>query len=147
MNLDIPHNNIFLLPQDVFAGANYLIRMKFGIGTLDDMNHLKNKHIHSVADHGLILTGLVSWDPNVVLLEAEMLSRFQPPPRVSHLGSRSTFGVRLLECSSGNDILLVGQKAMNEGDITRSLGKQLPRGFAHREVRLADEKGERCQPA
>ncbi|KAL5067315.1 hypothetical protein RYX36_018202 [Vicia faba] len=29
---------------------DHLIGMKFGMGTLDDMNHLKNKRIRSVAD-------------------------------------------------------------------------------------------------
>ncbi|CAN6472614.1 unnamed protein product [Victoria cruziana] len=50
LNLDIPQNNTFLLPRDVLATADHLIRMKFGMGTLDDMNHLKNKRIRSVAD-------------------------------------------------------------------------------------------------
>uniref|UniRef100_A0A6N2MWU3 DNA-directed RNA polymerase n=1 Tax=Salix viminalis TaxID=40686 RepID=A0A6N2MWU3_SALVM len=50
LNLDIPHNNTFLLPRDILAAADHLIGMKFGMGTLDDMNHLKNKRIRSVAD-------------------------------------------------------------------------------------------------
>ncbi|MQM19122.1 hypothetical protein Taro_052122, partial [Colocasia esculenta] len=50
LNLDIPQNNTFLLPRDVLAAADHLIGMKFGMGTLDDMNHLKNKRIRSVAD-------------------------------------------------------------------------------------------------
>nr|AIX11051.1 RNA polymerase beta subunit [Najas gracillima] len=50
LNLDIPQNNTFLLPRDVLAAVDHLIRMKFGVGTLDDMNHLKNKRIRSVAD-------------------------------------------------------------------------------------------------
>ncbi|KAG9438749.1 hypothetical protein H6P81_021287 [Aristolochia fimbriata] len=50
LNLDIPQNNIFLLPRDILAAADHLIGMKFGMGTLDDMNHLKNKRIRSVAD-------------------------------------------------------------------------------------------------
>nr|QBK84216.1 RpoB [Zantedeschia aethiopica]QHN55024.1 RNA polymerase beta subunit [Zantedeschia aethiopica]QJF46760.1 RNA polymerase beta subunit [Zantedeschia aethiopica] len=50
LNLDIPENNTFLLPRDVLAAADHLIVMKFGMGTLDDMNHLKNKRIRSVAD-------------------------------------------------------------------------------------------------
>ncbi|CAF2075060.1 unnamed protein product [Brassica oleracea var. botrytis] len=43
-------NDIFLLPRDILAAADHLIGMKFGMGTLDDMNHLKNKRIRSVAD-------------------------------------------------------------------------------------------------
>ncbi|KAG4161004.1 hypothetical protein ERO13_D01G029500v2 [Gossypium hirsutum] len=35
---------------DILAAADRLIGMKFGMGPLDDMNHLKNKRIHSVAD-------------------------------------------------------------------------------------------------
>nr|YP_010466000.1 RNA polymerase beta subunit [Corydalis temulifolia]QOD41512.1 RNA polymerase beta subunit [Corydalis temulifolia] len=50
LNLDIPQNNTFLLPRDVLAAADHLIGMKFGMGTLDDMNNLKNKRIRSVAD-------------------------------------------------------------------------------------------------
>ncbi|KAJ7941502.1 DNA-directed RNA polymerase subunit beta [Quillaja saponaria] len=50
LNLDIPQNNTFLLPRDILAAADHLIGMKFGMGTLDDMNHLKNKRIRSVAD-------------------------------------------------------------------------------------------------
>ncbi|CAN6455191.1 unnamed protein product [Victoria cruziana] len=50
LNHDIPQNNTFLLPRDVLATADHLIGMKFGMGTLDDMNHLKNKCICSVVD-------------------------------------------------------------------------------------------------
>nr|YP_009436227.1 RNA polymerase beta subunit [Cyphia banksiana]ATG26405.1 RNA polymerase beta subunit [Cyphia banksiana] len=50
LNLDIPQNNTFLLPRDILAAVDRLIEMKFGMGTLDDMNHLKNKRIRSVAD-------------------------------------------------------------------------------------------------
>nr|YP_010977009.1 RNA polymerase beta subunit [Zantedeschia elliottiana]WNZ34158.1 RNA polymerase beta subunit [Zantedeschia elliottiana] len=50
LNLDIPQNNTFLLPRDVLAAVDHLIGMKFGMGTFDDMNHLKNKRIRSVAD-------------------------------------------------------------------------------------------------
>ena len=45
LDLNIPQNNIFLLPWDM-AVADHLI----GMGTPDDMNHLKNKHIHSVTN-------------------------------------------------------------------------------------------------
>nr|WAB66229.1 RNA polymerase beta subunit [Amana erythronioides] len=50
LNLDIPKNNTFLLPRDILAAADHLIGMKFGMGILDDMNHLKNKRVRSVAD-------------------------------------------------------------------------------------------------
>ncbi|KAL4009949.1 hypothetical protein IC575_030772 [Cucumis melo] len=50
LNLDIPENNTFLLQRDILAAADHLIGLKFGMGTLDDMNHLKNKRIRSVAD-------------------------------------------------------------------------------------------------
>nr|YP_009053998.1 RNA polymerase beta subunit [Hanabusaya asiatica]AHY94454.1 RNA polymerase beta subunit [Hanabusaya asiatica] len=50
LNLDIPQNNTFLLPRDILAAVDGLIGMKFGMGRLDDMNHLKNKRIRSVAD-------------------------------------------------------------------------------------------------
>nr|YP_010828188.1 RNA polymerase beta subunit [Santalum acuminatum]WFF45206.1 RNA polymerase beta subunit [Santalum acuminatum] len=50
LKLNIPQNNLFLLPRDLLAAADHLIGMKFGMGTLDDTNHLKNKRIRSVAD-------------------------------------------------------------------------------------------------
>ncbi|CAK8561194.1 unnamed protein product [Lathyrus sativus] len=50
LNMDIPENNTFLLPRDILTAADHLIGMKFGMGTLDNMNHLKNKRIRSVAD-------------------------------------------------------------------------------------------------
>nr|QXO04021.1 RNA polymerase beta subunit [Goodyera repens] len=50
LNLDISQNNTFLLPRDLLAAVDHLIEMKLGMGTLDDMNHLKNKRIRSVAD-------------------------------------------------------------------------------------------------
>nr|YP_010850206.1 RNA polymerase beta subunit [Lobelia zeylanica]WGH11671.1 RNA polymerase beta subunit [Lobelia zeylanica] len=50
LNLDIPQTNTFLLPRDILAAVDHLIGMKFGMGTLDDINHLKNKRIRSVAD-------------------------------------------------------------------------------------------------
>nr|UZC37006.1 RNA polymerase beta subunit [Pteridophyllum racemosum] len=50
LNLDIPETHIFLLPRDVLTAVDRLIGMKFGIGTLDDMHHLKNKRIRSVGD-------------------------------------------------------------------------------------------------
>ncbi|KAL5773551.1 hypothetical protein ACOSQ2_013475 [Xanthoceras sorbifolium] len=33
-----------------FVSPDHLIGLNFGMGTLDDMNHLKNKRIRSVAD-------------------------------------------------------------------------------------------------
>eukprot|EP01018_Ginkgo_biloba_P040777 Gb_06830 [translate_table: standard] len=71
LNLDIPENEIFSLPQDVLAAADYSIRVKFGMGTLDDMDHLKNKRIRSVADllqnqFGLALGRLGSKEEHMV---------------------------------------------------------------------------------
>nr|YP_010282602.1 RNA polymerase beta subunit [Elatostema stewardii]UHM25352.1 RNA polymerase beta subunit [Elatostema stewardii] len=50
LNLDIPPNNTFLLPRDILAAVDHLIGIKFGMGMLDDINHLKTKRIRSVAD-------------------------------------------------------------------------------------------------
>ncbi|CAI8591190.1 unnamed protein product [Vicia faba] len=50
LNIDIPENNTFLLLRDILTAADHLIGMKFGMGTVDNMNHLKTKHIRSVAD-------------------------------------------------------------------------------------------------
>nr|YP_009578655.1 RNA polymerase beta subunit [Taxus calcicola]QBK33631.1 RNA polymerase beta subunit [Taxus calcicola]QBK34451.1 RNA polymerase beta subunit [Taxus calcicola]QBK36747.1 RNA polymerase beta subunit [Taxus calcicola] len=50
LNLDIPENEIFSLPHDVLAAVDYPIRVQFGTGTLDDIDHLQNRYIRSVAD-------------------------------------------------------------------------------------------------
>ncbi|KAG5595819.1 hypothetical protein H5410_037051 [Solanum commersonii] len=50
LHFDIPQNNTFLLPRDILAAADHLIGLKFGMGALDDINHLKNKRIRSVVD-------------------------------------------------------------------------------------------------
>ncbi|XP_062170390.1 DNA-directed RNA polymerase subunit beta-like [Alnus glutinosa] len=50
LNLDIPQNITFLLLRDILAATDHLIGMKFGMGTLDDINHLKNKRIRSISD-------------------------------------------------------------------------------------------------
>nr|YP_010892607.1 RNA polymerase beta subunit [Pleurozia subinflata]URH13424.1 RNA polymerase beta subunit [Pleurozia subinflata] len=50
LNLNVPENETFLLPQDILAAADYLIKLKFGIGTIDDIDHLKNRRVCSVAD-------------------------------------------------------------------------------------------------
>nr|YP_009241264.1 rpoB [Drosera rotundifolia]AMK97277.1 RpoB [Drosera rotundifolia] len=50
LNLDIPQNNTFLLPRDILAATDHLIEMQFGMGRVDDMNHLKNKRIRPVGD-------------------------------------------------------------------------------------------------
>nr|WGO59335.1 RNA polymerase beta subunit [Aneura pinguis] len=48
--LDIPENETSLLPQDVLAAVDYLIKPKLGIGTIDNIDHLKNRRICSVAN-------------------------------------------------------------------------------------------------
>nr|YP_009709480.1 RNA polymerase subunit beta [Asplenium nidus]QEW89296.1 RNA polymerase subunit beta [Asplenium nidus] len=47
---DIPETEHFLLPQDVLAVADHLIEISYGIGNLDDIDHLKNRRVRSVAD-------------------------------------------------------------------------------------------------
>lgn len=49
-NLNIPEQETFLLPQDILAAVNYLIKSQFGMGKFDDIDHLKNKRVCSVAD-------------------------------------------------------------------------------------------------
>nr|YP_009667876.1 RNA polymerase beta subunit [Radula japonica]QCW58652.1 RNA polymerase beta subunit [Radula japonica] len=50
LNLNVPENEKFLLPGDVLAATEYLIKLKLGIGKLDDIDHLKNRRVCSVAD-------------------------------------------------------------------------------------------------
>nr|WIA67710.1 RNA polymerase beta subunit [Apopellia endiviifolia]WKW94919.1 RNA polymerase beta subunit [Apopellia endiviifolia] len=49
-NINVPENETFLLPQDILAAVDYSIKLKFGIGTLDDIDHLKNRRVCSVAN-------------------------------------------------------------------------------------------------
>nr|QWW93010.1 RNA polymerase beta subunit [Cyathodium smaragdinum] len=50
LNLNIPENEISLLPQDILAAIDYPIRLNFGVGAIDDIDHSKNKRVCSVAD-------------------------------------------------------------------------------------------------
>nr|YP_009559697.1 RNA polymerase subunit beta [Lycopodium clavatum]AZU95749.1 RNA polymerase subunit beta [Lycopodium clavatum] len=50
LNLNVPKDEIFSLPKDVIAAIDYSIELRTGIGTSDDIDHLKNKRIRSVAD-------------------------------------------------------------------------------------------------
>nr|YP_009667711.1 RNA polymerase beta subunit [Schistochila macrodonta]QCW58487.1 RNA polymerase beta subunit [Schistochila macrodonta] len=50
LDIAVPENETFLLPHDILAAVDYLIKLKFGIGKLDDIDHLKNKRVCSVAD-------------------------------------------------------------------------------------------------
>lgn len=50
LNLNIPENETFLLPQDILTAVDYLIKLKFGLGGLDDIDHLKNRRVCSVAN-------------------------------------------------------------------------------------------------
>nr|QYB22480.1 RNA polymerase beta subunit [Sequoiadendron giganteum]BBN66888.1 RNA polymerase beta chain [Sequoiadendron giganteum] len=50
LSLDIPENDIFSLPHDLLAAVDYPIKVQFGTGTPDDIDHLQNRYIRSVAD-------------------------------------------------------------------------------------------------
>nr|QUG10354.1 RNA polymerase beta subunit [Hymenophyllum coreanum] len=50
LNLDVPETEHFLLPQDILAAADYLIEISYGIDSLDDIDHLKNRCVRSIAD-------------------------------------------------------------------------------------------------
>nr|YP_009256901.1 beta subunit of RNA polymerase [Roya obtusa]ANI25974.1 beta subunit of RNA polymerase [Roya obtusa] len=50
LGLDIYEEEQSLLPQDLIAAADLLIKISSGIGYIDDIDHLKNKHVNSVAD-------------------------------------------------------------------------------------------------
>nr|YP_009668457.1 RNA polymerase beta subunit [Heteroscyphus argutus]QCW59233.1 RNA polymerase beta subunit [Heteroscyphus argutus] len=50
LNLNVPETETFLLPQDIVTAVDYLIKLKFGLGRLDDIDHLKNRRVCSVAD-------------------------------------------------------------------------------------------------
>nr|QWW93337.1 RNA polymerase beta subunit [Notoscyphus lutescens] len=50
LNIDVPENETFLLPQDILSAIDYLIKLKFGVGSLDDIDHLRNRRVCSVSD-------------------------------------------------------------------------------------------------
>nr|QYB22169.1 RNA polymerase beta subunit [Pilgerodendron uviferum]BBN66825.1 RNA polymerase beta chain [Pilgerodendron uviferum] len=50
LSLNRSENDIFSLPQDILDAMDYLIKVQFGTGTLDDIDHLKNRYVRSVAD-------------------------------------------------------------------------------------------------
>ncbi len=50
LNLCFPKSKDFLLPQDLIAAAELLVNMSLGKESIDDIDHLKNKHVISVAD-------------------------------------------------------------------------------------------------
>nr|YP_009589427.1 RNA polymerase beta subunit [Selaginella doederleinii]QBL76010.1 RNA polymerase beta subunit [Selaginella doederleinii] len=47
---DVPQNEIFPLPKDVSAATDHSIGIGIGIGTLDDIDHPKNRRIRTAAD-------------------------------------------------------------------------------------------------
>jgi DNA-directed RNA polymerase subunit beta len=50
LNLTIPDNIKVLTPQDTLAAIDYLINLKFDIGTVDDIDHLGNRRVRSVGE-------------------------------------------------------------------------------------------------
>nr|AYW15410.1 RNA polymerase beta subunit [Jamesonia brasiliensis] len=50
LNLDVPETEYFPLPQDILAAADRSIEISYGMGKLDDIDHLKNRRVRSVAD-------------------------------------------------------------------------------------------------
>nr|YP_010270941.1 RNA polymerase beta subunit [Pteris semipinnata]UJY97886.1 RNA polymerase beta subunit [Pteris semipinnata] len=50
LNLDVPETEYFSLPQDILAAADHSIEISYGRGKLDDIDHLKNRRVRSVAD-------------------------------------------------------------------------------------------------
>nr|QXO90639.1 RNA polymerase beta subunit [Pyrrosia assimilis] len=50
LTLDVPEEEYFLVPQDILAAADHSIEISYGMGNLDDIDHLKNRRVRSVAD-------------------------------------------------------------------------------------------------
>jgi DNA-directed RNA polymerase subunit beta len=50
LDTNVFESEYFLLPQDVLAAMDYLMKTKFGIGMLDDIDHFKNRCIRSIMD-------------------------------------------------------------------------------------------------
>ncbi|KAH7285328.1 hypothetical protein KP509_33G023100 [Ceratopteris richardii] len=63
LGLDVPETEYFLLPQDILAAADYLVEISYGRGTLDHIDHLKNRRVRSVAD---LLQEQLKLAPNLI---------------------------------------------------------------------------------
>nr|YP_010211684.1 RNA polymerase beta subunit [Leptochilus decurrens]UBI43135.1 RNA polymerase beta subunit [Leptochilus decurrens] len=50
LTLDVPEEEHFSLPQDILAAADHSIEVSYGMGNLDDIDHLKNRRVRSAAD-------------------------------------------------------------------------------------------------
>nr|YP_009549264.1 RNA polymerase beta subunit [Vittaria graminifolia]AYW16413.1 RNA polymerase beta subunit [Vittaria graminifolia] len=50
LTLDVPETEYFSLPQDVLSVADHLVEVSYGKGKLDDIDHLKNRRVRSIAD-------------------------------------------------------------------------------------------------
>nr|YP_009258426.1 beta subunit of RNA polymerase [Spirogyra maxima]ANI25317.1 beta subunit of RNA polymerase [Spirogyra maxima] len=50
LRLKIKKNETSLLTEDIIAAANYLLKVRAGLGYLDDIDHLNNKYVKSVGD-------------------------------------------------------------------------------------------------
>nr|YP_009825468.1 RNA polymerase beta subunit [Botrychium lunaria]QIU83283.1 RNA polymerase beta subunit [Botrychium lunaria] len=50
LDLNVPENESFSLPQDLLAAVDYPTKTGYGVGALDDIDHLKNRRVRSVAD-------------------------------------------------------------------------------------------------
>jgi len=50
LQLRIKTNETSLLPEDIIGATKYLLKVRSGLGYLDDIDHLNNKHVKSVGD-------------------------------------------------------------------------------------------------
>ena len=50
LKLNVPDNIRVLTPQDTLASIDYLINLKFDLGTVDDIDHLGNRRVRSVGE-------------------------------------------------------------------------------------------------
>jgi DNA-directed RNA polymerase subunit beta len=50
LHLKIKKNETSLLAEDIIAATNYLLKVRSGLGYLDDIDHLSNKHVKSVGN-------------------------------------------------------------------------------------------------
>ena len=50
LHLGVRKKKTFLLAKDVLAITDYLLKVRMGLGYLDDIDHLNNKYVKSVAD-------------------------------------------------------------------------------------------------
>ena len=61
LGFSVSSNQLTLTPQDFLAATDYLLKLENGLGSIDDIDHLKNRRIRASGEliQNQIVTGLI----------------------------------------------------------------------------------------